>query len=87
MQQTEQNTNNTQYLTLNFIKEHECSTKKMVKLIEETLGKDDVEVRVAYRTQSFFSNKDKVSKELQSNVIYSYDCDLCPGHKYIGETV
>ena len=59
-------------------------------LIEETLGKDDVQVRVAYRTrktQSFFSNKDKVSKELQSNVIYSYDCDLCPGHKYIGETV
>ena len=62
----------------------------MTKLIEDIIGKEDFQRRVVYqtqKTQSFFSNKDKVSKELQSNIIYSYDCDLCPGHKFIGETI
>ena len=61
----------------------------MAKVIEETIGKETIKICVAYRTrktQSFFSNKDKVSPNLQSNIVYIYNCDQCPGHKYIGET-
>ena len=78
------------YITLPYIKEHENKLKKVTKLIEETIGKDTIKICTAYRTrktQSFFSNKDKVSTELQSNIVYAYKCDLCPGHQYTGESI
>ena len=59
------------------------------KSIEKIVDKENFQVRVAYRTfktQAFFHNKDRVSKNLQSNLVYVYNCDHCVGHKYIGET-
>ena len=48
--QSKQGTKSTKYLSINYVKEHEQNTRKVTKLIEETIGKEDVEVRVAYRT-------------------------------------
>jgi len=79
----------THYLTLKYIKEHENKTKQVANEIEKIVGQNNVQIRVAYqtrKTQSFFTNKDKVPADLQSNLVYSYKCDLCQGHRYIGET-
>ena len=62
----------------------------MAKLIEDTIGKDDFQLRVAYRTrktQSFFSNKDKVSKELQSKLFIPMIVTYVQNTDTFGETI
>ena len=49
-----------------------------------------MKVNVAYstkKTSSFFPNKDKISKGVQSNVVYKFTCDQCNDHVYVGETI
>ena len=50
----------------------------MAKLIEDTIGKDDFQLRVVYRTQKTqsFYHKQKCRKNSnQTYIIYYYDCD------------
>ena len=88
--QTNADTKNTKYITLTYIKENENKIRKVAKLIEDTIGKDKIQIRTAYKTkktQSFFSNKDKIPTDIRSNIVYSYNCDQCPGLQYIKESV
>ena len=39
------------------------------------------------KTSSFLPNKDKMSKNVQSNVFYKFTCDQCNDHVYVGETI
>ena len=39
------------------------------------------------RTAALFQNKDKIDRDIQSNVVYLYNCDQCSGQKYVGESV
>ena len=60
----------------------------MVNRINAIIG-PECRMRVAYgtkKTSSFFLNKDKVSEDLRSNIVYKYICSQCSGHTYIGET-
>jgi len=77
------------FITMQYIKEHEKHNKRMARAVEEIVGDKEVKIQVAYRTnktQSYFTNKDKISADLQSNIVYIYECDQCSGHKYIGES-
>lgn len=89
-QPLQQEQKQTKYLTLTYVRENEQKAKKVTKLIEEVLGKEKVNIRIAYKsrkTQAFFANKDKVAVDIQSNVVYMYNCVLCKGpKKYIGES-
>ena len=76
------------YWTLPYVQTVENFTKKTVKSINE-ICQPSIKLRLAYictKSSSFLPNKDKVSKDLQSNVVYQYVCDQCSGHTYTGET-
>ena len=80
----------TLYITTNYIQAHDKHLRKVAKTIEEILGKEEVAIRIAHRTrktQSFFQNKDKIDSDVKSSLIYAYECDTCPGHTYIGESI
>ena len=86
----ETSTIKTKYITINYMREHENKLNKVAKLIEDTIGRENIKICTSYRTrktQSFFSNKDKIPTCVRSNIVYSYTCDQCLGHQYIGQSV
>ena len=79
----------TMYWKLPYMRQREKQTNTVVKTINSIVG-HCIKVAVAYntrKTSSFFRNKDKMGKSLQSNVVYKYTCDRCVGQRiYVGET-
>ena len=67
------------YWHLSFLKSTQTSNSKVVDRINAILS---IKLNVAYqakKTKVFFSNKDKISKDVSSNVVYKYQCCQCPG--------
>jgi len=80
---------NSIYFTLPYSKAHERQNKISIKKINNTLKDHNYKVKLAYTTfksSFFFPNKDPVAKNLQSNIVYQFQCDQCSGPTYIGET-
>ena len=77
------------YFRLPFIKEMESKNKKLTKEINNIINPSTA-LRIAYHTtksSAYFPNKDKLSHDIRSQIVYQYKCDLCPGHIYTGETM
>ena len=76
------------YFCLPFVKKFEIVNKRMMSNINSMIG-PDIHARMAYSThksQSFFSNKDKISTGLRSNLVYKYSCEHDCDRIYVGET-
>ena len=76
------------YWHISFLKSTETSNSKEFHKINAILS-PSIKLNVAYHTKKmkvFFPNKDKISKEVSSNVVCKYQCGQCPGLTYIGET-
>ena len=72
---------------LPYIKEKEKETIKVVHSVNKILP-TDCKLSVifdTYKTRNIFPNKDKVSANLASNLVYKYQCWQCD-NCYIGET-
>ena len=71
-----------------YSKKTEKENKNMVKEVNKLLPNHTL-LQIAYQTkstQTFFTNKDKVTNGVKSSLVYFYKCDQCPGHCYVGET-
>ena len=76
------------YFSLPFIEKLEKTTKQMMSNINSVIG-PEVQVKLAYKTkksQSFFTNKDKIPSGLRANVVYKFSCGHGCDRVYIGET-
>ena len=77
------------YLQVPYVEVLHKPTQKIINRINSLIGAS-YRARIAYKTTkslNYFPNKDKVTEDLQSNVIYTYTCDQCTDHKtYVGET-
>ena len=65
----------------------ETSNSKVIDKIDAILNAS-IKVNVAYQTKKtkvFFPNKDKISKNVFSNVVFNYQRDQCPFLTYILE--
>ena len=85
---SQDNTINTIYWKLSFLKCMENSNLKVIKRINTLIGPNS-KASIAYQTRktaSFFKNKDKIPMAAQSNLMYQILCYHCPGHCYVGET-
>ena len=77
------------YWKLPYVRQAEKLNKNTVTSLQQFLG-PQLQTTIAYQTKktaSFFANKDPVSKDLLSNIVYSFTCERGCGHTYIGETV
>jgi len=76
------------YYKVPFVKQIEKQNKKTFQDINALL-KDKAKVRLAYqtcKTSSFFPNKDRVTDDVKSHLVYQFTCSHCDGC-YTGETV
>ena len=77
----------TRYFKLPYIGEYSNTLKqKLSKLITQYC--ENVDARLIFTSSKvgqYFSNKDKIPQELQSYVVYKFECCCC-GATYIGET-
>jgi len=72
-----------------FVKSLEKYNREFSKKINSHLGSNGKFI-IAYQTNKsshYFPNKDKVSSDLNSQVVYTFTCGQCDGHTYVGETV
>ena len=88
--QTSHNEENIKYLyfCIPYLEKLDKITKRMMGNINSIIG-PNVKGRVAYNTkksQSFFSNKDKIPTALRSNLVYQFSCGNDCDRIYIGET-
>jgi len=75
------------YYKLPYIAKIEIQTKNTFKKINNLLN-EKARISLAYQTNKtsrFFANKDKIVKEVRSNIVYQYICSRCGGC-YTGET-
>ena len=75
------------YCKLPYVQHCERELKHEVHKLNKKLP-SNIRLRVAFSTQkteNMFPNKDKVPKELASNLIYLFSCERCTA-RYIGET-
>ena len=76
------------YYKLPYIKELEKTNRNIFRQINSKFD-NKAQIRLAYqttKTSSFFPNKDKVTDNAKSSLVYQYKCSHCGGC-YTGETI
>ena len=75
------------YWQLPYKKTLEKEGTQICRWINNCLTKSKISIAYSTKkTASFFPNKDKISSDLHSHLVYEYNCGRCP-KRYIGESV
>jgi len=82
------NADNISYLKLPFIGTHSKFVQNKIKFLCKQFCKKSTNIKLVFTSKkisSYFSTKDKMPSDLNSNVVYKFICACCK-QSYVGET-
>ena len=82
----QQKTKKSLFWRIPYTRDADSEIRAKVHKINKMLQKSTIKIAYkTYKTQNMCKNKDKISNDESSSIVYKFQCELCPA-SYIGET-